>query len=159
MFWEKVSFKLCINFELLFQSSRVEIIEKNTESQERVSLQLEKKIKEVERLGDDTSALWKQLTELQEYVNMSREDLRSIRTYFYFTTFLNTFHKRHKIWMTNTEWLDSHQLISNCSSGNIPNVKLKLCLYLGCILMNHSRGLKKSQHKLDAVLLHLKLTS
>jgi len=89
------------------ESSRVEIIEKNTESQERVSLQLEKKIKEVERLGDDTSALWKQLTELQEYVNMSREDLRSIR----------------------------------------------------CILMNHSRGLKKSQHKLDAVLLHLKLTS
>merc|ERR1712241_1159969 len=64
------------------ESSRVEIIEKNTESQERVSLQLEKKIKEVERLGDDTSALWKQLTELQEYVNMSREDLRSIRTDF-----------------------------------------------------------------------------
>merc|ERR1712241_793834 len=63
------------------ESSRVEIIEKNTESQERVSLQLEKKIKEVERLGDDTSALWKQLTELQEYVNMSREDLRSIRGY------------------------------------------------------------------------------
>merc|ERR1712038_644364 len=63
------------------ESSRVQIIEKNTESQERVSLQLEKKIKEVERLGDDTSALWKQLTELQEYVNMSREDLRSIRGY------------------------------------------------------------------------------
>ena len=71
----------------------MEIIEKNTESQERVSLQLEKKIKEVERLGDDTSALWKQLTELQEYVNMSREDLRSIRTYFYFTTFLTPFIK------------------------------------------------------------------
>ena len=78
---------------------------------------------------------------------------------FTLTIFLNTFHKTHKIWMINTEWLDSHQLISNCSSGNIPNVKLKLCLYLGCILMNHSRGLKKSQHKLDAVLLHLKLTS
>ena len=71
----------------------MEIIEKNTESQERVSLQLEKKIKEVERLGDDTSALWKQLTELQEYVNMSREDLRSIRTYLYFTTFLTPFIK------------------------------------------------------------------
>ena len=71
----------------------MEIIEKNTESQERVSLQLEKKIKEVERLGDDTSALWKQLTELQEYVNMSREDLRSIRTYFDFDYILTPFIK------------------------------------------------------------------
>ena len=78
---------------------------------------------------------------------------------FWLWLYLNTFHKTHKIWMINTKQLDSHQLISNCSSGNIPNVKLKLCLYLGCILMNHSRGLKKSQHKLDAVLLHLKLTS
>jgi len=63
------------------ESSRVETIEKKTESIERSSLQLEKRIKEVERLGDDTSALWKQLSELQEYINISKEDLQSIRGY------------------------------------------------------------------------------
>jgi len=62
------------------ESSRVEVIEKNTESLERLSLQFEKRIKDVEKLGEDTSALWKELSELQEYVNISREDLQSIRT-------------------------------------------------------------------------------
>merc|ERR1719443_233185 len=48
------------------ESSRVEVIEK--------------RIKDVEKLGEDTSVLWKELSELQEYVNISREDLQSIRT-------------------------------------------------------------------------------
>ena len=60
----------------------MEVIEKNTESLERLSLQFEKRIKDVEKLGEDTSALWKELSELQEYVNISREDLQSIRMYF-----------------------------------------------------------------------------
>jgi len=62
------------------ESSRVEVIEKSTESLERLSLQFEKRIKDVEKLGEDTSVLWKELSELQEYVNISREDLQSIRT-------------------------------------------------------------------------------
>ena len=61
----------------------MEVIEKNTESLERLSLQFEKRIKDVEKLGEDTSALWKELSELQEYVNISREDLQSIRMYFW----------------------------------------------------------------------------
>ena len=61
----------------------MEVIEKNTESLERLSLQFEKRIKDVEKLGEDTSALWKELSELQEYVNISREDLQSIRMYFF----------------------------------------------------------------------------
>ena len=61
----------------------MEVIEKNTESLERFSLQFEKRIKDVEKLGEDTSALWKELSELQEYVNISREDLQSIRMYFW----------------------------------------------------------------------------
>merc|ERR1711983_492720 len=62
------------------ESSRVEVIEKSTESLERLSLQFEKRIKDVEKLGEDTAVLWKELSELQEYVNISREDLQSIRT-------------------------------------------------------------------------------
>merc|ERR1719422_2008777 len=63
------------------ESSRVEVIEKSTESLEHLSLQFEKRIKDVEKLGEDTSVLWKELSELQEYVNISREDLQSIRGY------------------------------------------------------------------------------
>merc|ERR1719422_2376828 len=65
------------------ESSRVEVIEKSTESLERISLQFEKRIKDVEKLGEDTTVLWKELSELQEYVNISREDLQSIRMYFW----------------------------------------------------------------------------
>ena len=61
----------------------MEVIEKSTESLERLSLQFEKRIKDVEKLGEDTTVLWKELSELQEYVNISREDLQSIRMYFW----------------------------------------------------------------------------
>merc|ERR1712227_233592 len=50
------------------ESSRVEVIEKSTESLERLSLQFEKRIKDVEKLGEDTTVLWKELSELQEDV-------------------------------------------------------------------------------------------
>merc|ERR1712227_913358 len=41
------------------ESSRVEVIEKSTESLERLSLQFEKRIKDVEKLGEDTTVLWR----------------------------------------------------------------------------------------------------
>merc|ERR1712227_194633 len=58
------------------ESSRVEVIEKNTESLERLSLQFEKRIKDVEKLGEDTSALWKELSELQEYSTLAEKIFR-----------------------------------------------------------------------------------
>merc|ERR550532_4009970 len=64
------------------ESSRMEYVEKKSESNERHVLQLERRVTEVEKLGEDTSALWKQLGELQEYANISRADLQSIRTDF-----------------------------------------------------------------------------
>merc|ERR1719348_1697511 len=72
------------SLESFFSSleEKIELIETTQikESLERLSLQFEKRIKDVEKLGEDTSALWKELSELQEYVNISREDLQSIRT-------------------------------------------------------------------------------
>ena len=65
-----------------FQSSRMEYVEKKSESNERHVLQLDRRVTEVEKLGEDTTALWTQLGELQEYANNSRADLQSIRTYF-----------------------------------------------------------------------------
>jgi len=74
------------------ESSRVEIIEKQTESQERLAMQLEEKIKHVEKFGEEQHSLIKEVeknayhqveemgSELQEYVNNSREDLQNIRT-------------------------------------------------------------------------------
>ena len=70
----------------------MEYVEKKTESNERLSLQLQRKITEVEKLGDDTSALWKQLGELQEYVNISREDLKSFRMYSFVSINTNLIH-------------------------------------------------------------------
>jgi len=73
------------------ESSRVEIIERQTESQERLAIQLEKKIKTVEKYGEEQHSLIREVektayhkveemgTELQEYVNNSREDLQNIR--------------------------------------------------------------------------------
>merc|ERR1719312_480539 len=73
------------------ESSRVEIIEKQTESQERLAMQLEEKIKHVEKFGEEQHSLIKEVeknayhqveemgSELQEYVNNSREDLQNIR--------------------------------------------------------------------------------
>merc|ERR1712142_762999 len=75
------------------ESSRVEIIERQTESQERLAAQLEQKIKHVEKFGEEQHSLiregertaHKQVedmgSELQEYVNNSREDLQNIRGY------------------------------------------------------------------------------
>merc|ERR1712013_700803 len=75
------------------ESSRVEIIEKQTESQERLAMQLEEKIKHVEKFGEEQHSLIKEVeknayhqveemgSELQEYVNNSREDLQNIRGY------------------------------------------------------------------------------
>eukprot|EP00090_Calanus_glacialis_P037800 TRINITY_DN6549_c0_g1_i2.p1 TRINITY_DN6549_c0_g1~~TRINITY_DN6549_c0_g1_i2.p1 ORF type:complete len:1555 (-),score=493.26 TRINITY_DN6549_c0_g1_i2:859-4908(-) len=74
------------------ESSRVEIIERQTESQERLAMQLEQKIKYVEKYSDEQHSLIKEVeqtahkqveemgSELQEYVNNSREDLQNIRT-------------------------------------------------------------------------------
>ena len=67
----------------------MEYVEKKSESNERHILQLDRRVTEVEKLGEDTSALWKQLGELQEYANNSRADLQSIRTYS-FDLFSNT---------------------------------------------------------------------
>merc|ERR1719369_1744666 len=60
------------------ESSRVEIIERQTESQERLALQLESKIRDVERTAHQQ--VEEMGSELQEYVNHSREDLQNIRT-------------------------------------------------------------------------------
>ena len=83
----------------------MEVIEKSTESLERLSLQFEKRIKDVEKLGEDTTVLWKELSELQEYVNISREDLQSIRMYFwsFLKKSINTLNhthqsKNHQLW-------------------------------------------------------------
>ena len=134
----------------------MEIIEKKTETQERISLQLEKKIKELEKLGDDTSALWKQLSELQEYINISKEDLQSIRMYF--SNFSAPFKiiSFEALRFTNLETL-MYGFALAIFQKIIITILLTL-LVLGCILLNHTRGLKKFHHRLDAVLLHLKMT-
>ena len=129
----------------------MEYVEKKTESNERLSLQLQRKITEVEKLGDDTSALWKQLGELQEYVNISREDLKSFRMYSFAS--LNT-NLIHNVKDDQTKFL----IILFIVVAIFQSLNILICLYLGCILKNHTRGLKISQHKLDAVLLHLRLT-
>ena len=85
----------------------MEVIEKSTESLERLSLQFEKRIKDVEKLGEDTSALWKELSELQEYVNISREDLQSIRMYFW------SFLKKSINTSNHTHQSKNHQLWTN----------------------------------------------
>merc|ERR1719228_2379923 len=73
------------------ESSRVEIIAKQTESQERLASQLEEKIKRMERFGEEQNSLIMAVEktadekadeieqELQEYVNNSQKDLRNIR--------------------------------------------------------------------------------
>ena len=129
----------------------MEYVEKKTESNERLSLQLQRKITEVEKLGDDTSALWKQLGELQEYVNISREDLKSFRMYSFVS--LNT-HLIHNVKNDQKKFL----IILFIVVAIFQSLNILICLCLGCILKNHTRGLKISQHKLDAVLLHLRLT-
>ena len=43
-------------------------------------------------------------------------------------------------------------------AGNIPTFVHNAYNCIGCILLNQTRSLKKTQHKLEAVLLHLKLT-
>lgn len=35
----------------------------------------------MDKIEEDTSSIWKQLTELQEYINVNKEDLQSIRMY------------------------------------------------------------------------------
>merc|ERR1719400_103707 len=73
------------------ESSRVEIIAKQTESQERLASQLEEKIRKMERFGEEQNNLIMAVEktahdkveevehELQEYVNNSQKDLRNIR--------------------------------------------------------------------------------
>lgn len=80
---------------LIFQSSRVEIIAKQTESQERLASQLEEKIKRMERFGEEQNSLIMAVEktahekadeieqELQEYVNNSQKDLRNISKAFF----------------------------------------------------------------------------
>ena len=75
---------------MMFQSSRVEIIAKQTESQERLASQLEEKIRRMERFGEEQNSLIMAVEktahdkveevehELQEYVNNSQKDLRNI---------------------------------------------------------------------------------
>ena len=75
---------------MMFQSSRVEIIAKQTESQERLASQLEEKIRKMERFGEEQNSLIMAVEktahdkveevehELQEYVNNSQKDLRNI---------------------------------------------------------------------------------
>merc|ERR1719228_2822856 len=74
------------------ESSRVEIIAKQTESQERLASQLEEKIKKMERFGEEQNSLIMAVektandkveeieTELQAYVAHSQQDLRDIST-------------------------------------------------------------------------------
>jgi hypothetical protein len=74
------------------ESSRVEIIAKQTESQERLASQLEDKIMKMERFGEEQNSLILAVertahakveemeSELQAYVNNSQQDLRNIRT-------------------------------------------------------------------------------
>merc|ERR1712025_1064502 len=73
------------------ESSRVQVIERQTESQERLAGQLEEKIRQVERFGEEQNSLILAVekttnerveefgSELMEFVNHSREDLRHIR--------------------------------------------------------------------------------
>ena len=75
---------------MIFQSSRVEIIAKQTESQERLASQLEEKIRRMERFGEEQNSLIMAVEktahdkveevehELHEYVNNSQKDLRNI---------------------------------------------------------------------------------
>ena len=92
----------------------MEYVEKKSESNERHVLQLERRVTEVEKLGEDTTALWKQLGELQEYANNSRADLQSIRTYS-FDLFSNT--KKRK---------ELYDIFNNSFHfcGNIPKAKV-----------------------------------
>merc|ERR1719394_1704873 len=74
------------------ESSRVEIIAKQTASQERLASQLEEKISKMEKFGEEQNSLilavertahakvTEMETELQSYVNNSQQDLRNIRT-------------------------------------------------------------------------------
>lgn len=73
------------------ESSRVQVIERQTVSQERLAGQLEEKIRQVERFGEEQNSLILAVekttnerveefgSELMEFVNHSREDLRHIR--------------------------------------------------------------------------------
>ena len=75
---------------MIFQSSRVEIIAKQTESQERLASQLEEKIRRMERFGEEQNSLIMAVEktahdkveevehELHEYVTNSQKDLRNI---------------------------------------------------------------------------------
>merc|ERR1719430_226400 len=73
------------------ESSRVEIIAKQTASQERLASQLEEKISKMEKFGEEQNSLilavertahakvTEMESELQSYVNNSQQDLRNIR--------------------------------------------------------------------------------
>ena len=95
----------------------MEYVEKKSESNERHILQLDRRVTEVEKLGEDTSALWKQLGELQEYANNSRADLQSIRTYS-FDLFSNT--------KKNSMRKELYDIFNNSFHfcGNIPKAKV-----------------------------------
>merc|ERR1712029_242966 len=73
---EKLEFldKACIR-----ESSKVEVIEKKLSVNEKQTSKLEVRIRDMDKIEEDTSSIWKQLTELQEYINVNKEDLQSIR--------------------------------------------------------------------------------
>ena len=75
----EVIFKLLIFH--FFQSSKVEVIEKKLSVNEKQTSKLEVRIRDMDKIEEDTSSIWKQLTELQEYINVNKEDLQSIRMY------------------------------------------------------------------------------
>jgi len=64
------------------ESSKVEIIEKKLSANEKLASKLEVRIRDMDKIEEDTSSIWKQLTELQEYINVNKEDLQSIRINF-----------------------------------------------------------------------------
>merc|ERR1712168_1116479 len=65
------------------ESSKVEVIEKKLSVNEKQTSKLEVRIRDMDKIEEDTSSIWKQLTELQEYINVNKEDLQSIRTQMY----------------------------------------------------------------------------
>jgi len=64
------------------ESSKVEVIEKKLSVNEKQTSKLEVRIRDMDKIEEDTSSIWKQLTELQEYINVNKEDLQSIRINF-----------------------------------------------------------------------------
>ena len=56
-----------------------DFIEKKLSANEKLASKLEVRIRDMEKIEE--SSIWKQLTELQEYINVNKEDLQSIRMY------------------------------------------------------------------------------